>query len=393
MMAPMQIKEHLTIGNIYDLLLCDYSARIHRLAGDKVFFPLLLNVNGSPLAKLSEKLGRRDCSNLVQEISASLAKECQDYSISFTDILRDDVIPMDVLSIYVPKPKIARFIRCPNCGAIYGTDPSIHTCKYCGEVVGFTEQETLAIDVCRDEVDEKLVSIRFVPDSARKRLLDFLDNMPDRYDLILERNREYTVEANGYRLDPKYATILMMRSFCDSAPHYDEIVCIHGDVIKKLTYYMLAYLPSEYLPKTDIMHGLIVDAERKKLRGDYLDAISGQGIKKKELRAILLKHSIIDDIVVDEQALLNDKKAVVKLYVLCERIKDDRNLDLDRNGVRESLNLIFQSFLDFANSWRLTQAFESAHSFVHTCWKILKDDKLSYDEMDRVKQIQEVYFG
>ena len=334
-----------------------------------------------------------DFYNLATKNIANIVEECKKYSIDFDYILRDDDNDLSKGSL---KKGIKKINYCPSCGASYGTDFSVNNCKKCGDKLRFAEKNTFSMAINHNSMMRKIEKICFVPTFAKSRLIDFIKSMPLEYDLILEKQRKYTSSIDGINLDPKYTAISLLASARQT--HQDcNIIHIHGDVVKKFTYYVLAYLNDVDIPKVDVMHGNIVDPHKQKMRYASSDGrfngVNILGVNNRILRAIFLSHSIKDDIILDKDMAISKQKYLTKFFVLCNRIQEERNYDPVLTGLRPELKDFLETFCLSVEKWDLSRAFNVVDNLVHYCWKIIKHTKLSMEEIKMVKDIQYLYFG
>lgn len=397
LMAPMQIKKQLNIGNLYDLLLCDYYGKCLEMQGLQRFFPLMINVNGSPIEKSAPTSysNRQDYYNFATDMIKNISSECKRFSIKYDAILRDDENIEEIHKL-LPKLEMHEVVYCKSCGSIYGSDSSIKTCRRCNGVTELALKDTFAMHASSHDVLRKANKIRFVQPSTKLRLKDYVNSLPNDFYIVLEKNRKYTTQIDDIKIDPRFTAISLLSTARKLYPNYPQIVHIHGDVVKKFTYYALVYLSDEDIPNTDMMHGNIVNIQHKKLRnnntGDRFD-ISSLGLNDRELRAFLLSSSAKNDIVIDKDITQRKRKALIKTYVLMNRICEQRNFTPGTSGLSAEFSKLLEEFYSAVSNWNLPKAFEVVNHLVHKCWATVKDAKLSEEEINIIRKLQTIYFG
>ena len=397
LMAPMQVKQQLNIGNLYDLLLCDFYTKCLRMRNMECFFPLMINVNGSPIEKIvSVSYAQEgDYYRIATDMINRVAIDCKRFSIQYDTILRDDDNVEEIYAL-LPKLGVHSVVYCTACGSVYGSDLSIRFCRRCGQKTEVNLRETFAKNVVSSDILKKISTVYFAQPSAKLRLTDFVNSLPDNYDIILEKDRKYTARINGVGIDPRYAAISLLSTARKRCPVPRKIVHIHGDVVKKFTYYVLAYLSDEDIPDVDVMHGNIVDVEHKKLRNcdanGRLDA-SSLGLNNKEFRAMLLSSSAKSDIVIDYNIASQRREALVKTYVLMSRVCDNRNFIPGTIGLSAEFDKSLKNFYAAVDNWNLPKAFEIVNRLVRECWAKTKNLMLSEEEVKIIKSLQAIYFG
>lgn len=323
---------------------------------------------------------------------ADAEKKMQEFFISPRFSIRDDEIEKEIsLLLNGPYTNLCmegctKIVLCPHCKSIYGSDVSILECKNCGSKTKIVNQDTLYIDVQCDDILKKMEQIEFYPDGCKKRLKEFISQLPQQYKLILEKERDYTISYKGRKLDPRFVTILMIPIINRyiSGP-YDMITAIQGDVVKKFDYYSLCYLNEEDCLNKIFMHGLITDSEKKKLRwnddeGEIETFLNG--VNRKEFRAFLLKHNITSNVVLNNDTLKKDVKSQVNLYIKMKRLLEKRNTNNNKKCIRQILKEFYESFLENAINMKLNLAYNFMVQYVNHCWKITKDEKLSINEQE-----------
>lgn len=396
LMAPMQIKDYLNLGNLYDLTLIDFYAKARNAQGYNTFFPLLINVTGSPTEKLMADDPEPASAQMLQErieiAISNLTADCSQHFIEHDEVIRDDNT-MSTIRTLLPQAKNVIESYCPNCNSWYGTDPSIIFCRRCGSSISRKRHHCFAKEISKEKILEKINSIDFFPSYAKKRLLDFATSLPDSYMLSLEKERFYTPNIDGHFIDPKFAAIAtLVQAHRFFQP--DTATYIHGDVMKKFIYYVIAYLDPEILPSKDVMHDVITGEDKlktfwrnnKEAEDTFLNSIN-----KRELRAYMLSHSITSSLQICKNTIPEIHKTA-KIYVLFNRICDKRNLDTSQAQDPYLANSV-KAFYDLATNWKLVEAFTQMQSIVHYCWKKVKIEPLNLQEVNSLQQIQQLYFG
>lgn len=397
LMAPMQIKKQLGIGNIYDLVLCDFYSRCLKMRGIETFFPILFNINGSPIEKIAP-LNMESHDEFYDYATSVLSQnldEIKHFSISYDAVLRDDDNKKVISDLL---PEAGRYIvnRCPNCGSIYGSDLSIKSCRRCNSLLRPVPKMTYAMRTNTNEIRRKVDGIKFVPESTKLRLNDFIGILPEEYDIILEKDRRYTTIVDGIQIDPRFTAISLLDAARKMYHDYPSIIYIHGDVVKKFTYYALAYLPDNDMPSVDVMHGSIVDDNHEKIRWHLSGGAFGMtdiGLNNRELRAFFLSSSTRNNTVFNRENILARKRILVKTFVLGGRVCEGRNYIAGTSGIRDQIRHLLEEFYTQVDHWNLPRAFEIANGIIHNCWTIVKDAKLTEEEVNVVKKLRSIYYG
>lgn len=390
LMAPMQIKQQLGIGNIYDLVLCDFYAKARRITGVKVIFPMLINVNGTPIEKIfGPNPQEADISITVD----NLTNMCKKYKINFDYVLRDDNNPILNQSVNASFKNVL-VNECLACGSIFGTDPDIKRCKNCGEITTYHMRDALVQSVFHSEILQKLESVNFFPNSVKTRLYDFIQSLPAQYELLLEKPRAYTSIFNGTPLDPRFTAIALLDQVVRTEKEYDLLTCISGDLVKKYVYFIFAYL--DISPTNIVIHGLATGENNKKIRWqdekgtNFLDYLE---IDEQELRTFFITNSPLKNITISKKTTRDNairmnrlKKKFLKVFHLQA---DGRTDAVDR----ERLGVLSASFDCSISSWRFAQAVKNTEDFVEESLHILETgESLSSNELSRAKNLYSLYF-
>ena len=406
--VPTQVKNNLNMGNIYEFTLADFYKKVKKMQGCDVEFGVIWNANGKPVEEsVIEKMGafsEEEAKKLVSDMIESSNVTIKQFSIEPDFQIRDDAIQEDLekcIDIHYKtliSKGLADVVICSRCGAEFGSDSSVTVCKHCGSKVYIVNKDTLFTIADRNRLEEKIKKASFYPCGCRKRLNELVITLPDKYNIILEKNRKYTLSYNGYRLDPRFVTIFTlpvikkMRNM-----EYDVVTVFQGDVVKKYDYYAFAYLSSNDCPSNIFMHGLIVDGEKKKIRwkskNSNTNGMVFPGVKSKELRAFFLKHNITDNIIIDENILKKQVKGQVNLFITMKRLLDQRNLDNALQGIRGELKELYDGFILNVNKMNLHDAYKYMYNYVSSCWKLTKYSKLSSEEQQLVSTYMKLYYG
>lgn len=402
--APTQIKSHLSIGNIYDLTIADFYSKARKFAGAKTTLPFLWNINGEPLIKQIQNLGLETTpENIKKFINSSIKtikKELKENFLNFDFHVRDDLITEKLEKLAKKKYKNTFLIgkvfvnECVSCKSIFGSDPSISICKFCGQKNIRQTRETLYKNIEKSEILAKINFINFFPKSIKIKLENFIDKLPDKYNLILEKNRKYTISYKGFKLDPRFTAIMLPATI--NPKKYKIKTWIHGDVIKKFDYYTLCYLNKEDCPNQIIAHGILKGYDNKKLRWQNNDNKANaviENIDKKILRAYFLKFNITQDIKLNSQEMEKVTKNLIKIYVKIGRTLENRNLDKNKHGIRKELAEQLKSFDTFISKIEFHLAFDTMKHYADICWKMVKDDKMSVEEHKILKELRIMFFG
>ncbi len=391
LMAPMQIKKHLGIGNIYDLVLCDFYTKARRLCDNETFFPLLVNINGSPI----EKLLADDPFVDVEKVINGLVDEAKEYSIDADFILRDD-LDVEATDLDLTNAKcVASVSECTKCGAIYGSDPEIRVCKHCGASIRYHKRPTLAINVRRSSILEDFKHAQYIPSKVENRLIDYAMSLPEEYSLILENRRQHTLRYNNFGLDPRFVAISLLKVAKARVGNVEQTTCVCGDLVKKYLYYIFAY-PNDsdgILPDTAITHGTVTDENRKKIRWqDAANAFSPDifGITKQELRTFFITSSAVKNIVISKNSLLSN---AIKMARLRKRME---SLMLsgcsDANTISELTSNKCDAFDVAIENWRFPAAYNAVENYVKECEKIRVTRLLSAREYHNLRFFYDLYF-
>lgn len=402
-MAPMQIKPRLSMGNIYDLTIIDFYAKAKRLSGDTTVIPLLWNINGKPLldqmVKARQPITEENTKSYIEACLKNLRKELEGYYLNYDFEIRDDQVS-DNLKKLAEHAYASTFTigetninECTGCGAIFGSDPSIQSCKHCGAATQIITRQTAYKAINKKDLQEKIAAIEFTPPAAKAKLENFIDQLPDSYDLILEKNRANTLTYASYKLDPRFIAILLPAVI--NSAGYKRRIWIHGDVVKKLDYYGLCYLNVEDCPTEILMHGIIQNTAGKKMRwqdSEHELALL-ESIDKKVVRALFLTSNILRDRTLNAEKIKEDATTLTRLYVKMSRLIEERNLEPAEHTVRTALSPYIQNFHDAINTFNYRDAFKAMTAYIDAAWKIVKNEKLSAPEHALTQAFRTLYFG
>src|SRR3989344_60046 len=341
-MAPIQIKPQLSIGNIYDLSLADFYSKARRFAGVETIFPLLENVNVDPFVSQVRKEHPFASAGLIRDTAETwasrLSAQARSLSINTDFMLRDDQISVQ-LSKLIAASYRERFIigpvlivECLGCVKIYGSDPSIINCKRCGKLNTVHVRKSLYTQVRNQEILSSLERAVFYPQGARKELIQFVDTLPNLFNLVIEKQREYTLSYSGFKLDPRFTAIILPAIL--GAKSYTRRTWFHGDVIKKFDYYSYCYLGQIDQPTHIVAHGVLLDESHKKFRWQSDNGSSLQWLTRflnnGVLRAYLTKGDLAKDRPLSEDILDAASPELTKLSVKIGRTLERRNLSVDK---------------------------------------------------------------
>lgn len=401
--APIQIKPHLSIGNIYDLTFADFYSKARKFAGIKVTLPLLLNVNGEPLIRQLEKTGievtPENIEIFIDNSVKTIEHELQEHYLNFDFSVRDDSITKELEGLgnerYNDNFLIDKIMinECLSCGNIFGSDPAITVCKICGNKATTHIRETLYKIIKKTDIESKINSIKFYPESVKKELENFVNKLPDKYNLILEKKRRYTLSCRNFKLDPRFTAIMLPAVI--GALKYNKRIWIHGDVIKKFDYYTLCYLNQADCPTHIISHGVLQGINNKKLRwqDNNVPLNYVKGIENGILRAYFLKFNLVKDKIFDQKEIQRESKILIRLWVKIERTLEERNLDRNMQGIREELDDQIKSFNIFVENFKFHKAFICMNNYANMSWKLVKDKKISLEEWSVLNKFKIMFFG
>lgn len=396
-MAPTQVKDLLSPGNIYDWTIIDFYCKARKMQGIEVYCPLLWNVNGNPVLKQvmqnRGKIDQKSIKSYVETTTKKLKQSFSKYSISFDAEVRDDQI-QKLLNEYIVvnfrgiiQEDVIKIAKCVKCDSFYGTDPKIKICKTCFGKITFSPQRTLFININKKKIDKLIGKIAFFPESTRQKLISFNNKMPQEYKLIITRKRLYTLKYRKFQLDPRFIAIILP-SIC-TKKEYDEITYIHGDVIKKLDYYTLCYLGKGDPPTRIVSHGNLMDGSNKKLR--WQENISGrnffEGIDPSLLRMHFLKQNIFSGLRMNKEHLANSVRGLYKL-----RHRINLLLKTPINNANLTPYPVNEDFMSAINNFRYAIAFEIMQKNMKTLWKKTKDRQLTKSEFAWIKTVNSLYY-
>ncbi len=394
LMAPTQLKLEQGIGNIYSLTLIDFYVKTRRLQGHTVNAPFIFNVNGRPLSQLVQESKLPQTETIDLSIRENI-KQLEKYSINFFDrISTDHTISRDLEQILLKSPSLQedtlQVMICQKCNNLFGTDPSIQTCKYCNNQTRLMERKTLFQTIKREEVQEKINIITWIPSSLKERVLDFVISMPQVYPLVLEKEREYTLNYKNYALDPRFIA-LMNLEMLSTEENYDRITLIHGDVVKKLDYYLLSSFQKENLPTQIIAHGSLLDSQKKKFR--WRDKHSYQGALEKNspkaLRCHFLRYNAFRGMTFDPSKLDQELIYPTRMYVKIKKMLESHLIFSESICLDEEKTVFFEK----VNKFEFPMAFKMFEKIVDKLWRKTKFKGLSFQEKIILDDLTNLYYG
>ena len=158
---------------------------------------------------------------------------------------------------------------------------------------------------------------------------------------------------------------------------------------------MLCYLNEKDLPNKIISHGVLLDANKKKLRwrDDKADNYLPQNISPKILRAHFLRRNVSRDIVINQENINSQLNDITKIYVKMKRVLEPRNFSQSEQGLEQQLLEEYQKFNSEMRSFNLQNSFNCMNRYINKSWKIVKNRKLSKDEYRIVDNFKKIYFG
>jgi hypothetical protein len=399
-MAPIQVKKILSPGNIYDLIVVDFYAKVRRLCGIKVRLPLFWNVNGLPIIRMIQKDGLAISKENIEIFANRCIKDglssLRRYGVDlFHEQLRDDQINGLVSNFidshykpYLHKGQIP-IATCTKCDLDFGTDSDIATCKICGGAVAMKVLSVLYQEISKSEISKKIANINIYPKGTQKELISFNKGMPDKYNICLTKKREYTLSYDGYDLDPRF--IVMLTPALISG-EFSRRIYIHGDIIKKFSYYSLCHLPVGFLPTDILCHGVLLDSHGRKIRWQDQDinvARMFNDLPPSELRAFFLKRNVAKDIVLDFDSI---KESLREQRILRDRI--DRLLVLqDSPRLSEKFIRLKSEFLQASSDFFYGVAYDKMLLIVKLLETNLPAMSIHPTEKAFLNELRFLYFG
>jgi len=400
--APVQIKRALSPGNIYDFIIADFYTKSRRLMGIKASMPLFWNVNGLPALKMMKEEGME----INETHRKSFVEECirngeislKKYCIEFTSQLRDDRIG-DRLSKFINEncldslhKGILPIAVCSMCGFDFGTDSSISICKLCGNPVFMKDLEVMYQNISRNKISDRIDQINIYPDGAKKELDSFNIQMPYSYDICLTKRREYTLSYDGYSLDPRFI-VMITPALIDG--DYSKRTYIHGDIIKKFSYYSICHLPHTFLPASIICHGVLLDGFGRKIRWQNLDLEQKRmfdALPAGELRAFILKRNVAKDVLIDFNSI---KRSLQAQKLLRNRLDRLMSSDSSSSVCSEEFLRLKAEFFEATSSFLYGVAYDKMLLIVRLLERKLsmQIESICTDEKLFLNELRFLYFG
>jgi hypothetical protein len=396
--APIQIKPVMSPPNLYDLTVADFYAKSRRLQGFAVDNPIIWNVNGRPIVKLATERGidieGPALGDFITTCIHSATSQFQSYGLSFSQHIRDDQQEDPIRGLldgtYAPLHGRGDTIIaiCPACRIHFGSDLGVAACRYCGTKTSHIPENVLFLDIDHEELLSRATRVNWIPASALNRLRDFITSMPATYRLILSKPRGKAIAYDGLTLDPRYSAILcyaLMRP-----RRFTEVTLIHGDVTKKLDYYLFCYLDAADAPQRIVMHAPCLGSDGKKLRwADRQDEEpSNFGISPRVLRCIFLRREIERSIILSQEALSGASSEPTKLYLKSKKMLQMEPCDQTANLAAEQ-----REFFRLANAFRLPLAYKEFERTVNEWWLKSKYQPLTQSEFAWLETLCGLYFG
>lgn len=395
--APLQVKPTLSLANLYDLVIADFFAKVRQLQGIEVHHPLIWNINGDPILKLGQMHSPEFTIEILPEFvngclqSASVILNA--FGVTFTRVIRDDEVQDEINALLQDKYShriksgILGVTACRSCGTHFGADPGITTCKYCKGVTERAPLQSLYIRVEHPDLLRRARQITWIPESAFSKLVTFIDSLPHSYELVISKPRKKSLLFNGFSLDPRFTAILCYGLL--PLNRFSRVTLIHGDVTKKLDYYLLSYLDPADLPHAIVTHAPCLGSDGKKLRWqDQQGKENKLDISPKVLRCIFLKRHIRRSVQLSRAFLQPDIHEPTKLFLKIRQMlqRPTSEADGDISGIQED-------FLCLANQFELPQAYATVRDTVNLWWEQTKYRRLTRREGCWLNEMRRLYFG
>lgn len=396
-LAPMQLRRDLALGNIYSALVADMYNKVLKVTGVETYFPLTLNVVGKKTEDLLLSLGvelsnKQSVEKSIKTLVEKVISGYRRYFIDFDCTIRDDLLTFRDLEFNTNFGYILREVTlktCSQCNENFGTDLSILKCKSCGETLTEVKEERLSIEVDNLLLLKQIEKIYFYPDSKRNELGKIIESFPKKCVFCLEKERKLTVYHDGRPLDPKLIALQTLVTSKMKSGFFDpETTLFQGDVLKKFTYYSLAYLGSGFFPERVVCHGLILGSDGKKLRAERFLAGYLDSLPPKLLRAFLLSFKIGHSIRFSEDAYHGKAVGLIRLI---NKIKIMLEYDTHDKSPRLFLK---DEFVISVLNLNYSYAYQLFVSLVNKYWKLTRSAKLlNEDDKIWIRQVAQLYFG
>jgi len=386
----MQLRENVTLGNIYSTLVADMYNKVLKILGYTSYFPLVINVNGKKTENLLRDLSI-DISNTdevkkcVSSIIMSIRDEYQNFGINFESLILDDQVYFDGFGYKTKKITVK---SCSKCKTNFGTDPSLFQCQLCGSSLIEDNEERLCVDVQKHILLKFLEGVSFYPQSKVISMGKIIESFPETCTFCLEKERTLTLYHNNKPLDPKLLAVQsLVTAFINSHFTDPEIDFFQGDVLKKFTYYSLAYLPEKFVPKRVVCHGLILGPDGKKMRADVFSKDLLNSLSSKLLRGFLLSCQIGANIKFSKA--LYDNKSVGLIRI----INKVRTLIHYSDSDQKPTLFLRNEFLSSIMNLDYARAYEYFLSLVNHYWLMTRSEKmLSPQDKVWIKEVSNLYF-
>lgn len=401
--VPMQLKKDISIGNLYDFLIADFYWKGRIIQWNNIHNPLVLNINWNKTQELLKLNGywtidRDKIEPFIQECKAKILTSLKSYWITFSWVIRDDVIKEelnDLLAQNFPEEwKIDEIYinSCSSCTASFWTDFSVDLCKYCWSKTIKKISREFFQKIDYDILYEKAEKINWMPEYSKSKFLDFLKKMPESYDLTLSKSREFTLSYKDFLLDPRYIAILTILLDKQSVKT-NKTTIIHGDVLKKYDYYLLCHLKQDDLPETIVSHWIITDAQRQKVKRSPSSAKwSESWYSHKAIRCILLKNDIFKGIKFDESNMDKQVKEATKYYLKITQMIKPWIIRKDISSLDWRLSEDRKEFIIALNNFRFGKCFVLFTKMVDFLRNITKNTWLNSFEHEILSNLLLLYY-
>ncbi len=398
-MAPVQVKKVLSPGNIYDLILMDFYVKSRRFQDIKVCLPLLWNVNGLPVLKMMQReniiVSKTTREEFVDKCIQEGVKALKKYCIDFDEQIRDDKIST-ILSDFVNMHCKSNIIKgsipiatCNKCNSDFGTDVTITLCKICGGSVDMKDQNVIYQKISKNEILETISRIKIYPIGAKKELVTFCNLMPEKYNICLTKNREYTITYDGYSLDPRFIVMLTPALVQGT---YSKRIYFHGDIIKKFSYYSLCHLPSKFLPTNIVCHGVLLDKYGRKFKWqNNIEEVTNlfNELSPSYLRSFFLKRNVSKDVIINFETIKNSLK---EQEILRERIDTILKYELF-SPLSASFVELKKELLEAINNFYYGIAYDKMVMIIKLLENKLPNRSIHPNEKSFLNELRFLYFG
>lgn len=400
--VPMQLKENVSMWNIYDLLISNFIATTKNIQGIKVYNPIIFNVNWNKTQQLLQKnnidINNQDqVDQYIESCKQRIINTLHDYGITFSAIKDDRIIYHELIELLSwPYNDIWTLWKlwlyiCARCGKNYGTNNEIAVCSSCGSNITTEYQEEIYQEINHTTLFQKINQIIWLKDWTKKKLISFIQSLPNTYNLLLSKDRSFTLSYNHKWLDPRFITImsLLIEMYNNNC---DDTTIIHWDVIKKYDYYMLCHTKPEHLPDRIIAHGNITNMNNQKISWLAGKEDNNYNISPKSLRYILLKNDIFKGVKLNESILEEQSRQASKYYLKITNILQNKTVSFNKQS-NDLILSIWQWFIRSANNIQLWLCFNYATKLIDTIWKETKNENtISPNEYSYLQHLLYLYF-